>query len=77
MYDVLEQMQIEPLKECGPFTLTQAEFDAWKYGYIFAAIKGQRYGQSFCQYFGIVDYILRFTTSVEEADTYIKRTYIK
>jgi hypothetical protein len=69
--------QLELLKECGPFIITQAEFDAWKYGYAFEAIKGQRYGQSFCQHFSIVDYILRFSTSMEEADTYIKRTYIK
>lgn len=69
--------QMLPLEECGPFTITQAEFDAWKYGYTFEAIKGNQYGQSFCQHFGIVDYILRFSTSIIESDTYIKRTYIK
>lgn len=69
--------QMEPLRECPPFYITQAEFDAWKYGYTFEAVKGIHYGQSFCQHFGIVDYILRFCVDVKEADIYIKRTYIK
>lgn len=69
--------QMEHLRECGPLTLTPDEYDAWKYGYTFEAIKGNHYGQSFCQHFGMIDYILRFSTSIEEADTYIKRTYVR
>jgi hypothetical protein len=69
--------QMEPLRARGPFAINQAEFDAWKYSYTFEAVRGIGYGQSFCRHFKIVDYILRFSTSIDEADTYIKRTYIR
>lgn len=77
MFAQMVEQMYQPLRECGLFTITQAEFDAWKYKYTFEAIKGRDYGQCFCQDFGIVDYILRFCTSITEADTYIKRTYIR
>jgi hypothetical protein len=69
--------QMEPLRECDPFVITQDEYNVWKSKYIFEAIKGRQYGMCFCQDFGIIDYILRFSTSINEADTYIKRTYIR
>jgi hypothetical protein len=69
--------QMEPLRACSPLKITQAEFDAWKYGYTFEAVRSIGYGQSFCRRFKIIDYILRFCTDINEADTYIKRTYIR
>jgi hypothetical protein len=69
--------QMEPLQKCDPFVITQDEYNVWKSKYIFEAIKGREYGMCFCQDFGIVDYILRFSTSMVEANEYIQRTYIK
>jgi uncharacterized protein (DUF779 family) len=69
--------QMEPLRACAPFAITRDQYNIWKSKYIFEAIKGREYGMCFCQDFGIVDYILRFSTSMIEADVYIQRTYIK
>lgn len=57
-------------------TITDEQYQEWKRHYLFEAVKGRQYGQSFCEYFEIVDYILMFSNSTE-ADTYIKRTYIQ
>jgi uncharacterized protein (DUF779 family) len=69
--------QMEPLRACAPMTINQDQYNVWKSKYIFEAIKGREYGMCFCQDFDIVDYILRFSTSMDEADVYIQRTYIK
>jgi hypothetical protein len=57
-------------------TITAEQYQAWQQHYLFEAVKGRPYGQSFCEYFEIIDYILMFSNSTE-ADSYIKRTYIK
>lgn len=69
--------QMLPLYECGQLHITQQQYDDWKYGYTFEAMKGVVYGQSFCQHFGLVDYILRFCNNIDQADVYIKQTYIR
>ena len=57
-------------------TITEEQYQAWKQHYLFEAVKGKRYGLSFCEYFELTDYILIFSDP-EAADTYIRRTYIK
>ena len=52
------------------------DYDSWAAGFIFEAMRDQRYGQSFCNKFNIHDYILYYTRTVEEADTYIRKNYI-
>ena len=58
--------------------ITTEQFERWKQDFSFDALHGQRYGQSFCNTFGITDYLLYYTPwSVEEIDKYIKNNYIK
>ena len=60
-----------------PRKVTQGEYEAWSAGFIFDGIRNLRYGQSFCNHFGITDNILYYDTNVENADQYIKQHYIK
>jgi hypothetical protein len=62
----------EPYKK-----ITQAEFESWQAQASFDIIKGARYGQSFCNHFGITDNILYYEFSWLNADEYIRRAYIE
>jgi hypothetical protein len=52
-------------------------YNLWRSGYMFDAIKGLRYGQSFCNYFDITDYILYYDTESENSHRYICKNYIQ
>jgi hypothetical protein len=56
--------------------ITVTEFEQWQKAASFDIMKGLRYGQSFCNYFGITDNILYYEFSWLNAEDYIKRTYI-
>ena len=57
--------------------ISQEDFDIWKKDVIWDALHGLRYGQSFCNRFGISDNLLYYTTwPPEQLEEYIKRTYI-
>jgi hypothetical protein len=53
------------------------DFELWQRDYIWEALHGQRYGQSFCNRFGITDNLLYYTTwPSEQVDDYIRKTYL-
>ena len=52
-------------------------YEQWAREFIFDGLRDQRYGQSFCNRFGITDNILYYSTTVTEADQYIQENYIK
>ena len=60
--------------------ITLAEYEQWRESYTFLALQGQRYGQSFCNTFGITDNHLYYNDynhgGIEWADAYIRKTYI-
>jgi hypothetical protein len=57
--------------------ITQEEYDIWQKDVIWDALHGIRYGQSFCNRFGITDNLLYYNTwPQEQVDDYIKRQYI-
>jgi hypothetical protein len=57
--------------------ITLAEYEQWRESYTFLALQGQRYGQSFCNTFGIHNNFLYYNTSgVDWADDYIRKTYL-
>jgi hypothetical protein len=57
--------------------ITQAEYEQWRESYTFLALQGQRYGQSFCNRFGLHDNHLYYNTGgVDWADDYIRKTYL-
>ena len=53
------------------------DYEQWARGFVFEGLRNQRYGQSFCNQFGIRDNILFFSSSVEEADRYIQKNYVR
>lgn len=58
-------------------TITLAEYEQWRESYTFLALKGQRYGQSFCNTFGITDNNLYYNIgAVDDADAYIRKMYL-
>jgi hypothetical protein len=62
-------------KSSAPITL--AEYEQWRESYTFLALQGQRYGQSFCNTFGITDNHLYYNTGgVDWSDAYIRKTYL-
>ena len=53
------------------------EYQQWRQDFIWEALHGQRYGQSFCNRFGLHDNHLFYNTDgVDWADEYIKKTYL-
>jgi len=58
--------------------VTPAEFESWKQQYTFDALYGLRYGQSFCNRFGITDNILYYTQfpTTEQCNNYIRKNYV-
>lgn len=77
---VFEQLLRES-QNAGPvfapsIKITQEQFDAWQKQLSFDLLQGIRYGQSFCNYFGITDNILYYEFSWLNAEEYIRRSYI-
>ena len=57
--------------------ISQEDFDIWKKDVIWDALHGQRYGQSFCNRFGITDNLLYYTIwPPEQLEDYIKKHYV-
>jgi len=61
-----------------PKPISQEDFDLWQQDFTWDALHGIRYGQSFCNRFGILDNLLYYTTwPPEQQDEYIKKNYVK
>jgi hypothetical protein len=57
--------------------ITTEDYEQWKQDYIWEALHGIRYGQSFCNHFGITDNHLYYgTNGLEWSDKYIRKTYL-
>ena len=63
-------------KRMGPKHISQEQYEIWKKDAVFDGLRGLRYGQSFCNSFGLTDNILFFTMNHVEADEYIRKLYI-
>ena len=57
--------------------LTPGNYKVWKKGYIFEGLKGIRFGQSFCNHFGIADNILFYERDADRAESYIQKNYVR
>jgi len=59
--------------------ITEQQFESWKQQYSFDALYGLRYGQSFCNHFGITDNILYYTSfaTTDKCDQYIRKNYVE
>jgi len=57
--------------------ITEAEYEQWKKDYIWEALHGIRYGQSFCNHFGITDNHLYYAPGdIAWCDKYIRKNYV-
>ena len=57
--------------------ITPADYEQWKKDYIWEALHGIRYGQSFCNHFGITDNHLFYAPGdIEWCDKYIRKNYL-
>jgi len=56
--------------------ITLDEYELWVKDFIWDALHGLRYGQSFCNRFNIKDNLLYYTMTPEQSDDYIRKTYI-
>jgi hypothetical protein len=74
--DLMKEL-INPSIPSAPYKkITLTEFEEWQKHASFDIIKGSRYGQSFCNYFGVTDNILYYEFSWLNAEEYIRRAYI-
>jgi hypothetical protein len=57
--------------------VAEEEYLQWARGFVFEGLRDQRYGQSFCNYFNIHDNILFYSSTVADADRYIRKVYVR
>jgi len=57
--------------------VAQEDYELWRRDFIWEALHGQRYGQSFCNRFGITDNHLYYTNrDIAWCDEYIRKNYL-
>lgn len=57
--------------------LKEEDYELWKRDYVWEALHGIRYGQSFCNHFGITDNHLYYAPGdIAWCDRYIRKTYL-
>ena len=58
--------------------ISREDFELWQKDFLWDALHGLRYGQSFCNRFGVSDNLLYYTTwPTEQIDDYLKRNYVE
>jgi hypothetical protein len=57
--------------------VTQQQYQQWARGFVFEGLRNQRYGQSFCNQFGVTDNILYYERDYQTADAYIRKVYVR
>jgi hypothetical protein len=79
--DVFENMTADLLAMAARVerrnSIPPAEYKAWKLEFTFEGIRGARYGQSFCNHFGITDYVLFYKVDWTSADQHIRTVYLE
>ena len=75
---MLDQLRVE-LNPAVEVKLTEKQFRSWKRQYIFQALQGESYGQSFCRKFGVRDFLLSHVKikDIDLCDKYIRNHYIR
>ena len=58
--------------------ITADDYEQWRRDFIWEALHGQRYGQGFCNHFGITDNHLYYAPGdIAWCDNYIRKTYLE
>jgi hypothetical protein len=70
---VAQAHQPEQLKH----PISTEDYEQWRQDYIWEALHGIRYGQSFCNHFGVTDNHLYYAPGdIAWCDNYIRKTYL-
>ena len=75
---LLHQLENINNPSCSTFdkTIDLEDFELWKKDFTWDALHGLRYGQSFCNRFGITDNILFYERDCARADEHIRIHYL-
>ena len=76
MTHLMQQLMLAQHGRTAQEPLTQESFDQWCHGYIFDAIRDQRFGQAFCNYFGITDNLVYYERDIEKCKAMICKQYL-
>jgi hypothetical protein len=71
MFDTLKRDSTQ-LKDAK---ITTSDYEKWKKLFSFDALRGKKYGESFCEYFKIRDYRILFA-SYSDADRLIQQNWV-
>ena len=63
--------------EFTPNSIPRSDYEQWRKQFTWDALKNHRYGQSFCNYFGITDHRIFYETNWETCDAVIRREWIE
>jgi hypothetical protein len=74
--NMISTLSFNDTKVNRAYSITPAEYDEWKLTFTFEGIRGMRYGQSFCNHFGITDYVLFYMLEWDRADQHIRKVYL-
>jgi len=77
MKHLVEELMLAQHGRTAQEELTAESYERWCRGYIFDAIKDQRFGQAFCNHFGVTDNLLFYERNTEKAQQYVKKHYLK
>jgi len=57
--------------------LTDSDYEEFKKCYTIMALRGKSYGQAFCEYFNINDYVISVDNNQRRVDKLIRHSYLK
>jgi hypothetical protein len=78
-HNAFDQLVTETIKNRVAFEkqVPYEDYELWQKDVIWDCLHGLRYGQSFCNRFGLTDNLLYYTTwPSEQIDEYIKKHYV-
>jgi hypothetical protein len=73
MQHMVSTMETQPTRH----SIRQQDYDLWRRGFVFEALRNRSYGQSFCEQFGIRDYIIMSLENVRDCHEYINQNYLR
>lgn len=59
------------------FTIDATKYDLWLQKVTFDRLQGLRIGQSFCNFFGITDFVLFYDDDFNRCQRYIRKQYLR
>ena len=62
--------------EFTPNSIPRSDYEQWRKQYTWDALNDLRYGQSFCNHFGITDHRIFFERKWQTCDTVIQREWL-